>query len=471
MRKDYSMKKISMNKWFILLLASLCLFLLVCFHAEPDYFWHIKAGEYMLKHGVLTKDVFSWFVSGKYWMSHEWLFEVLLAGLKTLFGKYHVFIYCFLGFILLYSLLYFPNKKGFSKNISYSFIMISFLGILSIFFIQARPHILSFSFFAFTIWVLYDLYQNKDSKKIYFLPLVSILWANFHGGSSNLSYLLCFLFFVVGHFRFQFKKIEANPISKIQKKKYFLVMILCMIGVCINIHGFKMFLYPYQNMMNTTMIENILEWQPTTLGVWYHYIYFAFLITMLFTFLFSEKKISFIDLVLFGFVAYLGIKSIRFWLYGPIAMLYIVFDYVRTRKIDKGTVFFTILISIFFIVGFSLNINPPKESYALSDKMISTIKSENPKRLYNMYDYGGELIYHDIKVFIDGRADLYSSYNYEDYLSISKFEHNTLKLIEKYDFDYFLVELNYPITTYLKSSDEYQLIYQEKNTFFYKKNS
>lgn len=85
-----------------------------------------------------------------------------------------------------------------------------------------------------------------------------------------------------------------------------------------------------------------------------------------------------------------------------------------------------------------------------------------------MYDYGGELIYNDISVFIDGRADLYSKYNYKDYLKISKLEGNFNKMIEKYDFDYFLVDKKYPINNYLKDNLKYVEIYSKGNTVFYK---
>ena len=90
-----------------------------------------------------------------------------------------------------------------------------------------------------------------------------------------------------------------------------------------------------------------------------------------------------------------------------------------------------------------------------------------------MYDYGGELVYHDIPVFIDGRADLYSPYNYKDYLALSKLERDPKRLIEKYDFDYFLVDSTYPINIYLKYQKEYEVIYQDlsKNILLYKKNS
>ena len=59
----------------------------------------------------------------------------------------------------------------------------------------------------------------------------------------------------------------------------------------------------------------------------------------------------------------------------------------------------------------------------LNKDIVDIIKKENPERLFNMYDDGGDLIYNDIKVFIDGRADLYSKYNYKDYLNMSADSH------------------------------------------------
>ncbi len=457
--------------WMLsLFIFSIACFLLFCYHLDTDYFWHIKAGEYMFKNGVLTHDVFSWYMAGKYWMSHEWLFEVILYGLKYLFGGIHVYIYCILCIIGICSLTFFPNFKNIQKNVAYSLVFLSFFMFLMAFFVQARPHMISLCLLALTIWFLTDLYRNKESKKIYFLPIISLIWANVHGGSSNLPYLLCFLFFVGGLFSFQFKKIEAKKFSKKQLKKYFWVMILCMIAVCINIHGFKMFVYPYQNMMDKTMISTISEWQSTTLNEWYNYAFYAFLVFLMFTVLFSDKKIQWMDLLLMGFVSYLGLKSIRFWAFAPIVMSYIIFDYVEERKLDQGTYVGIGILSLFFI-GCLFVFFPSTNSYylQLDPEVISILKKEKPKRLYNMYDLGGELIYHDISVFVDGRADLYSSYNYEDYLHISRLERDYVSLIDKYDFDYFLVTINYPICTYLKYDNQYELIYQYKDVYLYKK--
>jgi hypothetical protein len=109
-----------------------------------------------------------------------------------------------------------------------------------------------------------------------------------------------------------------------------------------------------------------------------------------------------------------------------------------------------------------------KYTFKLDKDTIEVIKKENPKRLFNMYDYGGELVYNNIPVFIDGRADLYSKYNYKDYLNISNCSSDCNELIDKYDFDYLLIDKNYPIYNCL-DTDIYKSIYENDNLILYKK--
>ena len=466
------MKKNRLSLSLLLLFISISIFLLLFFRLEPDYFWHIRAGEYMFKNGVITHDVFSWFVNGKYWFSHEWLFEIIIYSLKLVFKSIHPLIYCFICLTSMFTILFFTNKKNILKNIPYTLIYLMFIGLLMIPFIQARPHMISNIFVLLSIYLLYDLYKNKDSKKIYLLPIITILWSNIHGGSSNLSYILCFIFLISGLFSFKFKKIENNKLSKNQLYKYLIVMVLCMIGVCINIHGFKMFIYPYSNMMDTTMLNNIVEWQPTNLNNIFHYSYFIFIIFMVITMLISDKKIKLIDLLLLGFCTYLGLKSVRFWLYSPIFMYYVIYDYVKERNLDKGVSVILIIISVTLLSIFGISSSKLfdiKYKFGLNSEVINIIKKEKPNRLFNMYDYGGELVYNNIPVFIDGRADLYSKYNYKDYLDIANGKNDYISLIKKYDFDYLLIDKRYPIYTYMKYSNEYIIVYENKKLVLYKK--
>ena len=465
------MKKNKLLLVIVLFIISLSLLCLCFFGIDPDYLWHIKAGEYFFNNGILRHDVFSWYMNGKYWMSHEWLFEMIIYSLKHVFGNLHIFIYCFTCICSLLLVLFFTNKDNYMKNIPFTMIWF-FLFLIICVNVQVRPHLISYILLGLSIYLLYDCFRNKDSKKIYFLPIISIIWSNVHGGSSNLVYLLCILFIIGGLFNINLKKVEAKKISKVQIKRYLIVMVLCMIGVCINIHGFKMFIYPYTNMMNSTMLSNISEWQPTSLNDPLHYIYFILLLVIIGTMLISKKKFELIDIILLAFCMYLGLKSIRFWFYTYIIMSYVVFNYVEKRRIDKGTEFAIGVLSVIFIGLFimrSNNIFINDYSYLLNDNDIKEIKKNNPERLFNMYDYGGDLVYNDVLVFIDGRADLYSEGNYKDYLDISTLKKNSVKLIDKYNFDYFLVDKNYPIYSYLYNNDNYELIYSRKNILLYKK--
>ena len=304
------------------------------------------------------------------------------------------------------------------------------------------------------------------------LPIVTLLWANFHGGSSNLSYIFCLIFVIVGLFKFNCMKIEATRLNKKQIIKYLSVALICALVICINPHGVKMLVYPYTNIMDSVMLNFISEWQPTVLSNASHYPYFILVVFIVFVMLFSKEKIKFIDLALLGVSVFLGLKSIRFWGYTYILMNYVVFNYVPTRKVDRGTTRILFMLGAVFLGIFISNYDMLAKEYnktVISKEMIETIKKESPERLFNMYDYGGELIYNDIKVFVDGRADLYSRYNLDDYSKISMLNGDYVKLIEKYNFDYFLVTKEYPITTYLHYNDNYEVILDDEKMILYKK--
>lgn len=460
------------TKIFIaVLIISIIVFLTSRYILDYDYFWHIKAGEYMFKNGVLTHDVFSWLVYGKYWMSHEWLFEIILYTFKLVFGNYHAILYIFISLILLFLILFALNREGYSKNIFYTLFYLVLFVAMFLGFVQARPHMISYSLLALTIYLCLDLYNNKNSKKIYFLPLITIFWANVHGGSSNLSYLLCGLFLLCGLCNFKLLKIESERISKIQIYRYLLVIVLCMISVCINIHGFKMFIYPYQNILDTTMLNSIAEWKPTSFMVLYHYVYYVYLIFIIVTMLLSSKKIKFIDFMLLLVMTYLGLKNIRFWLYSPIVMSFVIFDYVKEIKVSNRIIYiFSIFVPIIIVMSI-FNFRSGNFTYRvnISNELVSIIKKEQPKRLFNMYDYGGELIYNNIPVFIDGRADLYSKYNLKDFLDISNLNNNYKELINKYNFDYLLVDKKFNLYNYLDDNEEYVSIYENNKLVLYKK--
>lgn len=448
---------------------------LVCNYIRTgyDYWWHLKSGEYMLEHHtILRTDIFSWLSQGTAipWIAHEWLGECLLAILKGLFPTLHILLFCSVTFLAILLVLFLTNKKQYYKNILFGLFWL----LLSVFFVGSflmpRPQILGYLFFVLTLYLLFDLLRNEKSNKIYWLPVITLLWANIHGGSANLTYILCFVFFFLGNFNFSFAKIEAKPFHKKQQIKYFITMLLCIVAILINPQGISLLQYPYQTLQDSFMLQTIVEWRPSNPNLLRDLAIFALLSYLLFLMIKSDKKIRLLDLVLLGMFGFLALKSIRFWPFVYLSASFVIFHYIKERKFD-----YKISYAMFYLVIFLAIIFFPKSTLleqlnapVIDERFITAIKKESPQRLYNYYDYGGYLIYRDIPVFIDGRADIYTDLNYRDYYYMTMLQSDFKQLLERYRFDMLLLDKGTPLAYYIKDHPQYEKVLEEDNTILYR---
>lgn len=464
------MKKFNWKLFFIF--GGILFLAIFSFGFGFDYFWHVKAGEYIVTNlKIPYYDIFSWYGKSNnlYWMSHEWLSEVILYGYRFIFKDLGPILFNISAYLFLIFILFKFNKEKLEKNKIFTFIW-ALIGVLVFSRVMLpRPHMISYILLAFTIYVLYDNFRNKDSKKIYFLPLISMLWANFHGGSSNLPYILCFIFLVVGLFKFKFGKIEAEKISKKQIKKYIICGLLSITAIAINPHGLKMITYPYINMKDSLMISNITEWASPSLNKTSDLGDFILLGFIILTMITTKKKIKLVDLIVLGAFLVLGFKSLKFISLLYIVATFIVFNFVEEFKFDIPN---KMGIAILLAIILSCAILSPKiinkyKVKLIPDEIINYIKEKKPERLFNYYGFGGYLIYNDIPVFIDGRADMYSKYNFKDAIDIESYSYQYL--LNGYDFDMLVIPTNIPLNINLSVNSKYQLTKQLDNVVIYEK--
>lgn len=454
------------NVWLYLSFVLIFCIAISFFNNGSDYYWHVRIGKYIINNlKIPYTDLFSWYgeLNNLHWISHEWLYECLIYGFRYIFGNIGSLIYTFLSLFGISTIIYLYNKKEFSKNTFYT-IILALIGLLVFGFkLLPRPHLLSYLFFTITLYFAYDLYKNPKSKKIYFSLLISILWANFHGGSSNLSYIIYLMFLGINIISVKYKIISNNKLNKEQVLKYLYAIITSVIGIIINPHTFKMLLYPYQNMGYKIMIDCIEEWQGIKLnpeGI----IYIVLILLLIFIFirrLKIKEKISLTNLLITVVFILLGIKSIKFMPY-----LYIFICFYIPSIFKKNKFYINpIVIGIVLIVANIIFVFSYKEKKIISDDIINYLKDNKVERLYNAYDLGGYLIYKDIKPFIDGRADMYIDTNFKDVCYIE--QGRDLELINKYDFDYYLVYKDSYLNKYLHDNN-YELII-ENDLVLYKK--
>ncbi len=307
------------EKWILCLIFILILCISIfLFSYGSDFYWHLKAGEYIsTHHRIPFTDIFSWYASSNHlsWISHEWLFEVLIYHFFHIGKQFGVFLYVLLSFIFISIILWKQNEKIFFRH-SFETIIWSVIGML-VFANKAlpRPHLMSYLFFALTIYFAYDTIQNQNSKKIYLAPLISLLWSNIHGGSSNLSYLIYGAFFFFSVLPFTKGKFKNQPMSKKQQKKYLYAFFTSILFICINPHGIQMLLYPYINMTYKVMLNCIEEWQVLSITSIDGIFYLFFILIVFFKVFHSKKERQVLDLLLLFVFAILGVKSTRFMPY------------------------------------------------------------------------------------------------------------------------------------------------------------
>lgn len=452
-----------------------------------DYWWHIKAGEYMLSNRAIPYiDVFSWYSkeNNLYWYSHEWLTEVVFAFINKLFGEGGVYLFIIgLGMFIPFLTIKF-NWQELKENkliaIIWGVIGVQLVSMVA----TPRPHMISFTLLVFVIYALSKFLKNEESKWIWSIPIISMLWANLHGGSSNLPYVLTLITLVLNSFNCTFYKVEFKKISNKGLLKLLLVAVLSILAIVINPHGIEMVIYPYANMQDSFMLSFISEWRSPDLKLATDFYIYVLLFVIGMIFLLTDKKIKGFNLLMTLAFVYLTCKSIRFGILLYIISSFTVFEHMTTLVLkEKYTKCLNALLIVFGL-AMSQNLmfanyimeNPISEP--ITDKMIESVKSLNAKHLYNDYDLGGYLIYNDIEVFVDSRADLYTKHNLKDsinLMSLRKVDTSKMSddfdmetVLNKYEFDAFIIKNSRPLYSYLSTNDKYELVLDDNNISLFK---
>lgn len=454
------------NKKYIVLFLTFT-FIIMCsiflFNYGNDFYWHLKTGEYIINNNKIPHTgIFSYYAMSNHltWISHEWLFGVTIYLYQSLFFNYGAMIYIIFSLIILSFLLWKLNQENFIKYPFYTIIwaVVSMLILANK--ILPRPHLISYILFTVTILIAFKIQKEKSNKIMFLIPIISILWSNIHGGSSNLSYIIYGIFLLDS-----IRKKDKNL-----SKKYLIMVILSISAIVINPHGIKMIFYPYQNMTYKVMLSCIDEWQKLNLLSIDGIFYLLFIISIIYILFKNRKEISPLHILLISIFILLAIKSTRFMPYLLIIATSIIPNYFQISKfkIDIIPIFIFVVLT-FIVLTITIVIPQVNNSFKkISDNMIQYLREKDDLVLYNSYNLGGYLIYKDISVFIDSRADIYIDCNFNDVCQIEKGYQPDL--LEKYNFNTFVIENKSGAYSYLKNNNNYELYMQdENNSLFIKK--
>ena len=148
---------------------------------DPDFWWHLRAGQLILAHGgLLGTDPFTFTVPGHAWTMHEWLTEVSYAVLQSATG---------LGVIvLLLSLITWCGVAclGLRASLRHPNRVILALGLLLTTVAGypiwgPRVQMVTFCFAALTL-LMVERHIVRGGRLVWLLVPLYLLWSNLHSG-------------------------------------------------------------------------------------------------------------------------------------------------------------------------------------------------------------------------------------------------------------------------------------------------
>lgn len=445
---------------------------------QNDTFYTIKIGKYILTNGIDMLDHFS--IHTLSYTYPHWLYDVLISLIYSINGFTSLYIFNIFCFIIIsYLMFYFINKNIKSKFISLIFTILSILILSS--YITTRAQVISYIVFILE-YIFITNYLKKPNKFYLFgLIILSSILCNIHVAVWPF-YFIVFLPYIAEYIiaklfkrKTIFKFIEIN---ENKNTKYLIITLFLSI-----IPGFLTpikdtpFTYLIYTMMGNSQ-SFIQEHLPPSLPKLIILISFSLIIILLSVI--NKIKAHQLFFVLgLSFMAFSSDRHIALYTIFIFPILADLFNQIFIKiniDIDNYTLKYLlsnigiIIITIILLIltGLFIYFNKDEKYYSKEDYpiqatnfILNNLDYKNIK-LLNEYNYGSYLLFYDIPVFIDSRADLYTKeFNHKQDIFQDYMDKDYNYIIKKYNITHIISQKDSNLYSFIKNHN-YNIIYEDK---------
>lgn len=409
---------------------------------DADTFWHIAAGELMLDtRQVIHADPFSFSMPGKEWQTHEWFSEILMALAYRAGGWNGVVM---LGGVAAggAAALIAGWLSRFAPPLTTAVTVILGLGTLMPS-LLVRPHMLAMPLMV--AWVIAILLARERDRTppLWLIPLMT-LWANLHG-----SYV--FGLALLGPFALE--ALIAAPRSRWFEViwRWGLFGIACLLAALVTPHGLEGLIHPFQ-LMTMTSLPDIIEWRPIDFSRAKGFE--AALVAAIFVALARGVRMPVIRVGVLLLLLHMALQHTR-----HVVPLGLVAPLLLAEPIGKA-------VSGDYAGALSRRIKPIMAAALIGLIAVTAVRFAHPlvrkdgyhapvsafeavpadlrdKPVFNSYGLGGYLIFKHVKVFIDGRADMYGDPFTKRYLRAARGDTAELdRIIKEFGIQWMFLDSN-----------------------------
>lgn len=466
---------------------------------DPDYWWHLATGEYILEHRSLPDgDVFSYTFEGRPWVLHEWLFQVVLALTHQLAGDFGVHALTAGLTVWALSIAHGAARHFLPDHRALLILLTLAVAALLVMAAHPRPQLFSYVFFSAYLDILLAYRYRGEVKGLWLLPPMMVLWVNLHGAYPVGMVLIGLFVLAEG---------EGGGIVRWRKPEGWRRMrtllgvgLATLLASAVNPDHVLHWLYPFQIAGMKVAQSGLLEWESPDFHMAYAKLFLGLVLGYFVAGAYRWHRPDLADLVVPGFFAVMGFVAVR---HMPLAVLALLPFLARTLAdgpldelrrgsgrlgawwglhVSGGTALgdreyvFNWILAVGVTLAL-LAVYPARQAgsaerlnESLPVKAADYILSAGVEgNMFNTYHYGGYLIHRlwpGRKVFIDGRADLYGdAFIREEYDVIHDGRPGWKSAMERHAIDYVVCEHNAPIRQLLLARGDFTLAHDdEKNS-------
>jgi len=464
---------------------------------DGDVWWHIRAGEAVLRTGAIPNvDTWSIVGQGRPWTSQDWGANVLLAAFNSL-GPWGQTALSFLfgaivvgSFWILWRAIAVraPGIGWLSRIVWLSIGLVLGGPVMGV-----RVQVLDLLMSAAVIWICWHFLADPRRRWLIGLPVVAVLWANLHAG-----WVLLFLIVgavIVGEaFDRLLRRDIAGPASLewAQLRDLALALVVAAVALVLNPNGPALYGYPFYTVGITSLSRYVMEWFPATLDTLFGQLLAGFvMIGVLPTLVLGRRRLRTADALIIVGLTVMAFQAIRFLLIvGPVggAIAAVVLGPVLAESrlgrraapvlerlsaparggrgwANLGVATLLVLLG----VGVALaRVSPTAQdaeiARVLPARAVAWLDAHEPgTRIFNRYEWGGYIGQHRPQqlVFMDGRADVYGDDLLKMYVSIIGVHGDPQAIFDRYGLDYAVFPPDTPLARWFDDSSAWERVYSD----------
>ena len=455
--------------------------------ADPDFFWHLKVGEWILgHHAIPLHDLFTDTVASRPFVAHEWGSEVIMALITGVFGFPGISVY--FGVITWVAFL---GLLATMRRVTYPIAGLTLvLGVVAGNPIWGpRTQMITFALVVLLLLLLRKYRYTGGRRWLYPIPPIFAVWVNLHAGFTIGLVFLAIT--VVGEALYRlFRQAEEDGQVAAPMRPLLAAAGLAALAVMINPNTFQIYLYAAQTQFSPAQQKLIVEWFSPN----FHLIElrpFELMLLMIPVLLaVSPRKPRVTDMLLILATLVMALQSVRHIALFVATTVPILAELAqdawssmtRGRRILRdprpGPRLGMLNAFILALVAISVSVvavphvrSGPASAAVRKDYPVAAVDSFNgdppPGQMFNQYGWGGYLTYRlwpGRKVFIYGDAAVMGDAFLDEYEGVEVIRPKYREVLDRRHVEWVIDYRGNPLDVVLEQSGDWVPTYRDSQT-------